>query len=255
MSDSSAHSPRSFSTTRWSLVVAAGRRNSPDADVALETLCGAYWFPLYAYVRSRGHNAYDARDLTQEFFTRLLEKDFLQSADPQRGRFRSFLLTVLKRFLSKEQGMTGLDLQVALRERGFEIPVIVISAYANVSNAVQAMHNGAITLLEKNCSSDELWKAIMDALVTDSERRAAYEANKSLIQRFEQLKPEELVVMQRVIEGQLNKVIAKDLSISPRTVETRRHNVQEKSACHPFLNLSEFTLSWSRYSDRNRSRT
>ncbi len=102
MSDSSAHSPRSFSTTRWSLVVAAGRRNSPDADVALETLCGAYWFPLYAYVRSRGHNAYDARDLTQEFFTRLLEKDFLQSADPQRGRFRSFLLTVLKRFLSKE---------------------------------------------------------------------------------------------------------------------------------------------------------
>lgn len=127
-----------------------------------------------------------------------------------------------------EQGMTGLDLQVALRERGFEIPVIVISAYANVSNAVQAMHNGAITLLEKNCSSDELWKAIMEALVTDSERRAANQANKSLIQRFEQLKPEELVVMQGVIDGQLNKVIAKELSISLRTVETRRHNVLEK---------------------------
>ena len=130
--------------------------------------------------------------------------------------------------LRMEQGMTGLDLQVALRERGFEIPVIVISAYANVSNAVQAMHNGAITLLEKNCSSDELWKAIMEALVTDSERRAANQANKSLIQRFEQLKPEELVVMQRVIDGQLNKVIAKELSISLRTVETRRHNVLEK---------------------------
>ena len=60
-----------------------------------------------------------------------------------------------------EHGMTGLELQVALLERGCEIPVIVISAYANVSNAVQAMHNGAITLLEKNCSSDELWKAII----------------------------------------------------------------------------------------------
>jgi len=130
--------------------------------------------------------------------------------------------------LRMEHGMTGLDLQVALRERGHEIPVIVISAYANVSNAVQAMHNGAITLLEKNCSSDELWKAIMKALVTDRDRRAVNEANKSLIRRFEQLKPEELVVMQGVIDGQLNKMIAKDLSISLRTVETRRHNVLEK---------------------------
>ena len=113
MSDSPVHSPRRFATTRWSLVVAAGRRSSPDADVALETLCGAYWFPLYAYVRSRGHNANDARDLTQEFFARLLEKDFLQSADPERGRFRSFLLTILKRFLSKQH-----EKQQALKRGG-----------------------------------------------------------------------------------------------------------------------------------------
>lgn len=127
-----------------------------------------------------------------------------------------------------EHGMTGLELQVALRERGCEIPVIVISAYANVSNAVQAMHNGAITLLEKNCSSDELWKAIIEALATDSDRRAASQQNRTLLERFEQLKPEELIVMQGVIEGQLNKGIAKELSISLRTVETRRHNVLEK---------------------------
>lgn len=127
-----------------------------------------------------------------------------------------------------EHGMTGLELQVALRERGCEIPVIVISAYANVSNAVEAMHNGAITLLEKNCSSDELWKAIIEALATDSDRRAASQQNKSLLGRFETLKPDELIVMQGVIDGQLNKVIAKDLSISLRTVETRRHNVLEK---------------------------
>lgn len=127
-----------------------------------------------------------------------------------------------------EHGMTGLELQVALQERGCEIPVIVISAYANVSNAVQAMHNGAITLLEKNCSSDELWKAIIEALATDSDRRAASQQSRTLLERFQQLKPEELVVMQGVIDGQLNKVIAKDLAISLRTVETRRHNVLEK---------------------------
>lgn len=102
MTDSPVQSPRRFATTRWSLIVAAGRKSSPDAEAALETLCNAYWFPLYAYVRSRGKNANDARDLTQEFFARLLEKDFLQSADPDRGRFRSFLLTVLKRFLANE---------------------------------------------------------------------------------------------------------------------------------------------------------
>lgn len=127
-----------------------------------------------------------------------------------------------------EHGMTGLELQVALRERGCEIPVIVISAYANVSNAVQAMHNGAITLLEKNCSSDELWKAIVEALATDGDRRATSQQNRTLLERFEGLKPDELVVMQGVIEGQLNKGIAKELSISLRTVETRRHNVLEK---------------------------
>ncbi|NQV23365.1 MAG: response regulator transcription factor [Rhodopirellula sp.] len=127
-----------------------------------------------------------------------------------------------------EHGMTGLELQVALRERGYGIPVIVISAYANVATAVQAMHNGAVTLLEKNCSSDELWKAIVEALATDSDRRILLLQQKSLIQRFEQLKTEELVVLQGVINGQLNKVIAKELSISLRTVETRRHNVLDK---------------------------
>jgi len=127
-----------------------------------------------------------------------------------------------------EHGMTGLELQVALRERGCSIPVIVISAYANVSSAVQAMHNGAITLLEKNCSSDELWKAIVEALATDSDRRNEHQQHKTLLERFEQLTPDEVAVMDRVIDGQLNKVIAKDLTISLRTVETRRHNVLEK---------------------------
>jgi RNA polymerase sigma-70 factor (ECF subfamily) len=93
----------SFATTHWSLVLAAGKGASADAQAALAALCQTYWYPLYAYVRRQGHQPDDAQDLTQEFFARLLEKHYLQSADPGRGRFRSFLLTAFQRFLSKER--------------------------------------------------------------------------------------------------------------------------------------------------------
>jgi RNA polymerase sigma-70 factor (ECF subfamily) len=92
-----------FATTRWSLVAAAGQGASPQAQEALATLCRIYWYPLYAYARRQLPGAEDAQDLTQEFFARLLEKDYLQAADPQRGKFRSFLLTAFKRFLAKER--------------------------------------------------------------------------------------------------------------------------------------------------------
>jgi RNA polymerase sigma-70 factor (ECF subfamily) len=92
----------SFTTTHWSLILAAGKGVSTGAREAMAALCQTYWYPLYAYVRRQGHQPNDAQDLTQEFFTRLLEKNYLKSADPERGRFRSFLLTAFKRFLSKE---------------------------------------------------------------------------------------------------------------------------------------------------------
>lgn len=90
-------------TTRWSIVLAAGQRSTPDAQAALAWLCESWWTPLYEFARRRGYSASDAADLTQGFFTRLLESDFLQSADPARGRFRSFLLTAFRRFLSGER--------------------------------------------------------------------------------------------------------------------------------------------------------
>lgn len=92
-----------FATTRWSLVLAAGRRSSPDASAALASLCEKYWYPLYAFARRRGYAAHDAADLTQSFFATLLEKDYLRKADQRQGRFRSFLLTMFKRFLSKQR--------------------------------------------------------------------------------------------------------------------------------------------------------
>lgn len=91
-----------FATTHWSEVLAAGEAASPQGDDALARLCRAYWYPLYAYVRRQGHGSADAEDLTQEFFARLLEKNFLKAATPEKGRFRSFLLIALKRFLANE---------------------------------------------------------------------------------------------------------------------------------------------------------
>jgi len=125
-------------------------------------------------------------------------------------------------------GISGIELQVKLQERGFRIPVIVISAYANVSNAVQAMHHGAVTLLEKNCTTEELWEAITTALSVDRENHDAQSEAEDLLSRFRKLSTEEVEVMVRVVDGTLNKNIAKELSISLRTVETRRHNVLNK---------------------------
>jgi RNA polymerase sigma factor (sigma-70 family) len=90
-----------FATTHWSLVLAAGGA-SPEAQDALARLCQAYWYPLYAYARSRGHRVEDAQDLTQEFFARLLAHNWLERADRAKGRFRSFLLGAMRHFLDDE---------------------------------------------------------------------------------------------------------------------------------------------------------
>ncbi len=104
MKDVPAPGPREFVTTHWSLVHAA----KPDevsrtrAREALEVLCRAYWYPLYAFVRSRGYSAADAQDLTQAFFARIIETGGFASADHKRGRFRSYLLGAMKHFLANE---------------------------------------------------------------------------------------------------------------------------------------------------------
>ena len=93
---------RRFLATRWSVVLAARDKASPGCAQALETLCRTYWYPLYAYVRRRGHTVENAQDLTQEFFARVLEHHWLARADQAKGRFRTFLLTAMDRFLANE---------------------------------------------------------------------------------------------------------------------------------------------------------
>jgi RNA polymerase sigma-70 factor (ECF subfamily) len=84
------------------MVVAAGEKDTPEAEVALATLCERYWYPLYAFLRRRGRKAHDAQDLVQGFFAALLEKDYLLDADRERGRFRTFMLAALRHFASHE---------------------------------------------------------------------------------------------------------------------------------------------------------
>lgn len=91
-----------MTTTQWSLVKAAGDENSPARQDALAKLCTAYWQPLYAYIRRRGHNEHDAADLTQEFFTRLVSRNDLGTVHPTHGRFRAFLLAAVNHLLANE---------------------------------------------------------------------------------------------------------------------------------------------------------
>ena len=101
MDPSTAHT--SFDTTHWSVIVAAGAGlDSPHAREALESLCRAYWYPLYAYVRQRGQTHSDAQDLTQSFFLQLLDKNWLTQVDRSKGKFRSFLLVAMNHFLANE---------------------------------------------------------------------------------------------------------------------------------------------------------
>lgn len=94
--------PARFATTRWSVVLSAGRPDPSQAYEALSRLAKTYWYPLYAFVRRQGYSAHDAQDLTQEYLARLLEKNYLAEVDRSKGRFRSFLLASLKHFLANE---------------------------------------------------------------------------------------------------------------------------------------------------------
>ena len=109
-----------FQTTSWSLVLTAAHDPSAGSRPALERLCETYWNPVFAFIRRSGYDRDQAQDLTQAFFALLLEKNFLEVADPQRGRFRSFLLTAVKHFLSNER-----DRAQALKRGGGEIPVSI----------------------------------------------------------------------------------------------------------------------------------
>ncbi len=143
-----------FVTTHWSVVLSAREADSPQSAAALETLCRTYWYPLYAYARRQNRPPHDAQDLTQSFFARLLQKDYLQAAAREKGRFRTFLLVAFKRFLANEW-----DREHAQKRGGFAPIVSIDEQIAESRFAAETSHNvppdvlfdrhWAMTLLER----------------------------------------------------------------------------------------------------------
>jgi RNA polymerase sigma-70 factor (ECF subfamily) len=133
---SASHINDRFATTHWSVILAAKDRKAPEARQALAELCTAYWYPLYAFIRRKGYDADQAQDLTQEFFFRLLEKDYLRSVDPAKGRFRSFLLAAASHFLANEHDRT-----TAAKRGGGRSPLSLDFSAAEGRYRLEPMHH------------------------------------------------------------------------------------------------------------------
>jgi RNA polymerase sigma-70 factor (ECF subfamily) len=125
-----------FVTTHWSVVLTAAQTDATHAQEALGHLCRMYWYPIYYFVRRRGHSTHDAQDLTQEFFARLLAQNTVARADPERGRFRSFLLASLKHFLAHEWERAG------AQKRGGRVQFIALEFDTAETRCVQPVAPG-----------------------------------------------------------------------------------------------------------------
>jgi RNA polymerase sigma-70 factor (ECF subfamily) len=171
-----------FATTHWTVVLAAGKRHTPQSDHALEELCRTYWFPLYAYVRRRGHTKEDAEDLTQAFFARFLEKNYLEGLSAERGRFRAFLLASLKHFLANEWdksqrqkrggGATHLSLDWLSGETKFQLADTTEPSPDKVFDRewALALLERVITRLQEECTADgreKTFEQLKSLLTTD----------------------------------------------------------------------------------------
>jgi RNA polymerase sigma-70 factor (ECF subfamily) len=166
-----------FATTRWTVVLAAGRQPSPQAAQALEELCRTYWYPLYAYVRRQGCAKEDAEDLTQAFFARFLAKNYLDGLSSERGKFRAFLLASLKHFLANEWDRAG------RQKRGGHFPHLSL----DWESADTRYHLDPADTLSPDKIYDREWALTLLERVLARLRAAC--ASEGRTRLFEQLKP------------------------------------------------------------------
>lgn len=174
-----------FATTQWSIILKARGVDSGEARSALEELCATYWPPLYTFLRRKGYSAEDARDLTQEFFTLMLERHFLARVDPEGGKFRTFLLTCLTRFLANEyekrtaakrnKGRPTISIDVASAEAmyGSELRHVVTPEKAFERQWALAIMRNAAEALRKEyeaAGNTGRYEALKAYITTGSER-------------------------------------------------------------------------------------
>lgn len=200
-----------FATTQWSLVIAAGRRESPDADEALEELCSRYWHPIFAFARRRGHSKEDAQDLTQGFFARLIEKGDLSAADRSRGRFRTFLLTNFQYFLSNER-----DRQSARKRGGGTSAVSIDLAAAEERYELALSHDETPERL-----FDRQWCLTLLGEVLKAVRLEYLAAGREDV--FDRLKE---YLMGEAVKGTYAEA-ARDLGMTPPTVKVNVHRLRK----------------------------
>ena len=174
--DSESIHDQRFTTTHWSVILMAGQADSPQANEALERLCRTYWYPLYVYVRRQGNSPEDAQDLTQIFFSHLLEKNCFAKADRDRGKFRTFLLRSLKNFLVNQWKRSG-----RLKRGG---GVEFLSMDANVAEDRYAAEPANTS--NPDAAYEQRWAVTLIEQVLNTLRREYTAANKARL--FEELK-------------------------------------------------------------------
>lgn len=207
---SDAH-PR-FATTSWTMVVQAGDLNASGARMALEHLCRVYWYPLYAYARRAGHAPHDAQDLTQEFFARLLEGNWIAQADRERGRFRSFLLSSMKHFLANEWQ------RARAQKRGGGKPVLSLDD----DGAEQRYQREPVDRVTPEVLFERGWAlALLNDVYERLEHAYSGEGNAAL---FQALKP-----ALTLGQGELNyDAIADKLGLAPTAARVAVHRMRKK---------------------------
>ena len=168
-----------FPTTRISLIVAARGEPGPLAREALAVLCQSYWYPIYSYVRRLGHTQEAAEDLTQGFFARVLEKHYLDDFERERGRFRSYLLTALKHYLSNERDRQG------AKKRGGAVPILSLDTALGTAESRYRSEPRTDATPER--IFERQWALAILARV--QERLQAEETSGGRSSRFERLKP------------------------------------------------------------------
>ena len=184
-----------FQPTRWSLVTAASGGTAIESQAALESLCQSYWYPLYAYIRSKGHSAEDAQDLTQSFFARLIEKDIFTQARPERGKLRTFLLNACQNFLINEwqktqrqcrgSGVPAISIDAVQAEHWFALePVERLTPEALYHRrwAITVLERAMARLREEYTTSDRL--ALFEALKPQLEEDASGESQREIATRL-----------------------------------------------------------------------
>ena len=201
-----------FATTHWSVVLAAGRNDTTRAHVALEKLCQTYWYPLYAYVRRRGHTAHDAQDLTQAFFTNLLERQSIANADPGRGRFRSFMLGAMNHFLANEWA------KFRTQKRGGEHQIVSL----DLATAEERFDLEPISTVTPDKAFDKEWAtALLDKVLNQLEEEFRDENKSSL---FEALKQ----TLAGSRESQPYAQLAAQLNMSEGSIKTAVHRLRKR---------------------------